>query len=57
MVVALAMRVHSGGGVARLVPAVRRAIRLERESRRSSRAICVIFITLQNFFGTALEKG
>jgi hypothetical protein len=27
------------------------------ESRRSNRAICVIFITLQNFFGTALEKG
>ena len=43
--------------VARLVLAVRRAIRLERESRRFSRAICVIFITLQNFFGTALQKG
>ena len=25
--------------------------------RSSRRAICVIFITLQNFFGTALEKG
>ena len=44
--------------VARLVLAVRRAIRLEREfAPLLSRAICVIFITLQNFFGTALEKG
>ena len=61
MVVALAMRNSTPHvrrpRVARLVLAVRRAIRLERESRRSSRAICVIFITLQNFFGTALEKG
>jgi hypothetical protein len=29
----------------------------QEDGQQRSRAICVIFITLQNFFGTALEKG